>query len=56
MIPQLNQIDTSQSHYLTFLGALKASRFEGDVNPDYAHRTALSTDNSVYQVLPQGVV
>ena len=56
MIPQLNQIDTSQSHYLTFLETLKASRFEGDVNPDYAHRTVLATDNSVYQVLPQGVV
>jgi len=56
MIPQLNHIDTTQSHYLNFLEALKKSAFAGNICPDYANRTVLSTDNSVYQVLPQGVV
>ena len=28
----------------------------GDIAPDYASRTIMATDNSIYQVLPQGVV
>ena len=56
MIPKLNQISPSQSHYLAFLEALKKTDFQGDICPDYANRTVLSTDNSVYQILPQGVV
>lgn len=56
MIPKLNQISQSQSHYLAFLEALKETGFKGDVCPDYANRTVLSTDNSVYQILPQGIV
>lgn len=56
MIPKLRHINAIQSHYLDFLEALKNSDFSGDVCPDYASRTVLSTDNSIYQVLPQGVV
>lgn len=56
MIPILNQITPVQTHYLAFLDALKAQKFSGDICPDYANRTVLSTDNSVYQVLPQGVI
>src|SRR5690606_36810784 len=41
---------------LSFIDALRQSGFRGDVNPDYANRTVLATDNSIYQVLPQGVV
>ncbi len=56
MIPKLDNIDDVQSHYLSFFERLKHSNFSGDISPDYANRTVLSTDNSVYQVLPQGVV
>ncbi|KPM82043.1 FAD-binding and (Fe-S)-binding domain-containing protein [Cobetia sp. UCD-24C] len=44
------------SLYLDFLAALRDAGFAGDISPDYANRTVLSTDNSLYQVLPQAVV
>ena len=56
MIPKLNHLSPVQAHYLDFLNALKQTKFSGDICPDYAHRTVLASDNSVYQVLPQGVV
>ena len=56
MIPQLRQTSPTQELYLQFIDALKACGFSGDLNLDYANRTVLSTDNSIYQVLPQGVV
>ena len=56
MIPRITEIDNTQKHYLDFIESLKNSRFEGELNPDYANRVVLSTDNSIYQVLPQGVV
>lgn len=56
MIPKVSHVDSTQSHYLAFLNALKKTRFVGDICPDYANRTVLSTDNSVYQILPQGVI
>ncbi|MGB2129866.1 MAG: D-2-hydroxyglutarate dehydrogenase YdiJ [Marinobacterium sp.] len=56
MIPRLNQIDATQSLYLDFIETLKQQGFKGDLNPDYANRTVLATDNSIYQVLPQGVL
>jgi len=56
MIPKLTNITPAQTHYLAFFEALKKSAFEGDISPDYANRTVLATDNSVYQILPQGVV
>lgn len=39
-----------------FLEELKANGFVGEISVDYANRTVLSTDNSIYQRLPQGVV
>ncbi|NET55663.1 MAG: FAD-binding protein [Symploca sp. SIO2E6] len=30
--------------------------FSGEIRPDFASRLTLSTDNSIYQILPQGVV
>ncbi|WP_017429991.1 D-2-hydroxyglutarate dehydrogenase YdiJ [Vreelandella jeotgali] len=42
--------------YVRFLEALKASGFDGDIAPDYANRTVLATDNSIYQRLPQAVL
>lgn len=39
-----------------FLDALKASGFVGEISTDYGNRTVLSTDNSIYQRLPQAAV
>ncbi|MGJ7458089.1 FAD-binding and (Fe-S)-binding domain-containing protein [Halomonas sp. MA07-2] len=44
------------SPYLRFLEALKAAGFEGEMAPDYAARTVLATDNSIYQRLPQAAL
>jgi FAD/FMN-containing dehydrogenase/Fe-S oxidoreductase len=56
MIPRIDQTSPLQSLYLAFIDRLRASGFAGDLNPDYATRTVLATDNSIYQVLPQGVI
>ncbi|MFT2111364.1 FAD-binding and (Fe-S)-binding domain-containing protein [Marinomonas sp. 2405UD68-3] len=56
MIPKLTEVSPVQAKYLNFIENLKASEFSGDTNPDYANRVVLSTDNSIYQVLPQGVI
>jgi FAD/FMN-containing dehydrogenase/Fe-S oxidoreductase len=56
MIPRIRETSPVQSVYLAFIEALQSSGFAGDLNPDYANRTVLATDNSIYQVLPQGVV
>lgn len=56
MIPSIRHTSPVQSRYLAFIEALRASDFQGDLNPDYANRTVLATDNSIYQVLPQGVI
>ncbi|UYG08621.1 FAD-binding and (Fe-S)-binding domain-containing protein [Halomonas sp. M4R1S46] len=42
--------------YLRFLEALADAGFEGEIAPDYANRTVLATDNSLYQRLPQAVL
>ncbi|WP_370299115.1 FAD-binding oxidoreductase, partial [Pontibacterium sp.] len=56
MIPRISEIDATQKLYLQFIERLKAQGFEGDLNPDYANRVVLATDNSIYQMLPQGVL
>ncbi len=56
MIPAISQTSPIQARYLAFLDALKSKGFEGDISPDYASRTVMATDNSIYQVLPQGVI
>ncbi|RZA08340.1 MAG: FAD-binding oxidoreductase, partial [Moraxellaceae bacterium] len=56
MIPRIDQTSPLQALYLSFIDRLRASGFSGDLNPDYATRTVLATDNSIYQVLPQGVI
>ncbi|RQR26194.1 FAD-binding and (Fe-S)-binding domain-containing protein [Burkholderia sp. Bp9142] len=42
--------------YKAFCHALKEVGFQGEVGESYAERTVLSTDNSIYQRLPQAVV
>ena len=56
MIPAIEQTSPVQGLYLAFINALQKSGFKGDICPDYANRTVLATDNSIYQVLPQGVI
>src|SRR5690606_11249819 len=56
MIPRIAQTSPVQALYLSFIDALRNDGFTGDLNPDYANRTVLATDNSIYQVLPQGVL
>ncbi|GGB93386.1 FAD-linked oxidase [Marinobacterium zhoushanense] len=56
MIPRIAETDTIKDLYLEFIEALKHAGFEGDLNPDYANRVVLATDNSIYQILPQAVL
>lgn len=44
------------AQYPEFLQALRASGFRGQLSADYATRTVLATDNSIYQRLPQAAV
>ena len=56
MIPRLNIQDGITPVYHTFLEALIAAGFAGDVESSYSSRLAVATDNSVYQWLPQAVL
>lgn len=56
MLPKLSLDQLISENYLQFLTQLRASRFSGDIEQDYGARLAVSTDNSIYQNLPQGVV
>jgi FAD/FMN-containing dehydrogenase/Fe-S oxidoreductase len=55
MIAQLHPA-TVKASYQDFLVALKANGFQGEISTDYASRTVLATDNSIYQRLPQAAV
>ncbi|MCE2595697.1 FAD-binding oxidoreductase [Motilimonas cestriensis] len=56
MIPILSHQENIDSNALSFLDALAATAFAGDIEKSYASRLAVATDNSVYQSLPQAVV
>jgi FAD/FMN-containing dehydrogenase/Fe-S oxidoreductase len=55
MIAQLPTVALA-ADYPEFLQALRASGFRGQLSADYATRTVLATDNSIYQRLPQAAV
>lgn len=55
MIAQLPTVAPS-ANYPEFLEALRNSGFRGQISADYATRTVLATDNSIYQRLPQAAV
>ncbi|MGP9655525.1 D-2-hydroxyglutarate dehydrogenase YdiJ [Halomonas sp. AOP35-4E-18] len=55
MIAMVSEVAV-RSEYVAFLEALRARGFEGEIALDYANRTVLSTDNSIYQRLPQAAV
>ncbi|GAB2796743.1 FAD-binding and (Fe-S)-binding domain-containing protein [Halomonas shantousis] len=56
MIARLDSLSRIDDRTLRFLEALRADGFTGDIAPDYANRTVLATDNSIYQRLPQAVL
>ncbi|MDJ0674916.1 MAG: FAD-binding and (Fe-S)-binding domain-containing protein [Calothrix sp. MO_167.B42] len=56
MIPRLNLENTSQSNIVNFLQQLTQTPFAGEIRGDFASRLIASTDNSIYQILPQAVV
>ena len=56
MLPALNPQALIESNYQEFLAHLGKSSFSGDIEYSYASRLAVSTDNSIYQQLPQAVV
>lgn len=56
MIPRLPAPAPARAEVRRFLDELSASAFAGDIATDYATRVVMSTDNSVYQILPQAVV
>ncbi|SDM24649.1 FAD/FMN-containing dehydrogenase, partial [Modicisalibacter muralis] len=56
MIARLDEQSIVSTAYQRFLESLRAEGFAGDIAPDYANRTVLATDNSIYQRLPQAVL
>jgi len=56
MIPRLNHSESIPEIVKSFLAELRQSSFSGDIQHDYGTRLINSTDNSIYQVLPQAVV
>ncbi|MFV0547734.1 MAG: FAD-binding and (Fe-S)-binding domain-containing protein [Limnobaculum xujianqingii] len=56
MIPQLKQAPGVESPVQEYLDALKQAGFSGDIATQYADRLSMSTDNSIYQMLPQAIV
>ncbi len=56
MIPQISQAPGLVQLVLTFLQCLKEQGFTGDSATNYADRLSLSTDNSIYQLLPDAAL
>ena len=56
MIPRLPLGDTLETDVDRFLQALKQTDFSGEIRADFASRLLSSTDNSIYQILPQAVI
>ncbi|MEL4894209.1 FAD-binding and (Fe-S)-binding domain-containing protein [Crocosphaera sp. Alani8] len=56
MIPRIIPEITINQTIANFLSSLKQTSFSGDIQGDFANRLIASTDNSIYQILPQAVV
>lgn len=52
MIPRIDRVVPVGDLYRAFATELRLHGFEGEVSDTHAERTALATDNSIYQVLP----
>lgn len=56
MIPKLSETPPLSVQYQHYLKQLEDSGFAGEIETSYSSRLAVSTDNSVYQLLPQAVI
>ncbi|EAZ94315.1 FAD-binding and (Fe-S)-binding domain-containing protein [Crocosphaera chwakensis] len=56
MIPRVLPETTINQTIADFLACLKETTFSGDIKGDIANRLIASTDNSIYQILPQAVI
>ncbi|MCF6775456.1 FAD-binding oxidoreductase [Thiotrichales bacterium 19X7-9] len=56
ILPKLNRYHQLDIKYKQYLKALRKNGFKGDIHTDMASRLTVSTDNSVYQVIPQVVI
>ena len=55
-MPRQQFLIEPEKQFVNFLNSLHQSNFAGDISPNQADRLIASTDNSVYQLLPQGVL
>ncbi len=56
MIPRLEQFDALPSQVQNYFKELRSRSFKGDMEFSLSERLMMATDNSIYQLLPQGVV
>ncbi len=56
MIPQFTLQETLETDYTHFTKELANTAFAGEIRTDYGTRLVTSTDNSIYQILPQAVL
>ncbi|HCP98509.1 MAG TPA: hypothetical protein DIT74_12470, partial [Pseudoalteromonas sp.] len=56
MIATITQQDAATELVANYLNTIKNQGFTGDTDASYATRLTASTDNSIYQQLPQGVI
>ncbi|MGQ9425477.1 D-2-hydroxyglutarate dehydrogenase YdiJ [Gilvimarinus sp. F26214L] len=56
MLPSLRSMPKPDSLHRRFAEALHNSGFAGDISLDFSSRAVQSTDNSIYQRFPQGVL
>ncbi len=56
MIPKITDLPSVDYIYKNYFNTLKNKGFKGDVEFSHSSRLLVSTDNSVYQRMPQGVV
>ena len=54
-MPSKQSLIEPAEQFVDFLNALEQSGFAGEISPHQADRLIASTDNSIYQLLPQGV-
>ena len=56
MLPRIDHQTHLPPLYDSFVSALDAKKFTGDISAKYSARLAVATDNSIYQQLPQLVI
>lgn len=56
VIPRLTELAPATTQTRAYLAALRRAGFRGDLGDDLATRVVGSTDNSIYQILPQAIV